>query len=203
MLKILAFADMHGSMKAFKKIEKNAKNADILLCAGDISIFENDLKKILKRFNKLGVPMIVISGNHESDESLLKHTKDLANVIHKKDDLHSLGNYHFLCSSGDGFAQEDKQFEKTAKRLYKNIKKITANNKDAKFILLTHAPPHKTKQDTIMGGHCGNKAIRRFIMKTKPNLAICGHIHENAGKKDTLGKTKVINPGPFGKILKV
>src|SRR3989338_4277221 len=30
---------------------------------------------------------------------------------------------------------------------------------------------------------------------------ISDHLHENAGKEDKIGKTKVINPGPFGKIL--
>ena len=37
----------------------------------------------------------------------------------------------------------------------------------------------------------------------KPDLVISGHLHETAGKEDKIGKTRLINPGPFGKILDV
>ena len=43
--------------------------------------------------------------------------------------------------------------------------------------------------------------IRKFIEQFKPEVAICGHIHENSGKIDYIGKTKVINPGYKGKII--
>ncbi|MBS3097214.1 hypothetical protein J4209_00295 [Candidatus Woesearchaeota archaeon] len=43
--------------------------------------------------------------------------------------------------------------------------------------------------------------IKTFILKVKPDLAISGHLHENAGKEDKIGKTKIVNPGPFGKII--
>ncbi|MBW3023162.1 metallophosphoesterase, partial [Candidatus Woesearchaeota archaeon] len=39
-MKILAFADPHASLPALKEVEKKAKDADVILCAGDISIFE-------------------------------------------------------------------------------------------------------------------------------------------------------------------
>ena len=66
---------------------------------------------------------------------------------------------------------------------------------------MTHAPPHNTKLDKIIDGHCGNKSIRSFITKSKPDIAFSGHIHENNGKEDKIGKTRVINPGPYGKIV--
>lgn len=49
----------------------------------------------------------------------------------------------------------------------------------------------------------GNKSIRDFIRKYSPKLAISGHLHENAGIKDKLDKTKLVNPGPWGMILEV
>jgi len=198
MLKILAFADMHGSKKAFKDIKKKSKDVDLLVCAGDISIFERDIKKILKDFNNIGKPMILIAGNHESEYELKTLCKKYENIFFLIDSGYSVGQYHFICAEGNGFSHEDKRFEKIGKKFLKKIHKIRKSDKNARFILVTHAPPHKTKLDKIMGGYSGNKAIRRFIVKAKPHLALCGHIHENAKKKDTIGKTRVINPGPFG-----
>ena len=65
------------------------------------------------------------------------------------------------------------------------------------YIFVTHSPPVKTKLDKIFwGGHVGSKVVRNFIEKFQPDLVICGHIHEARGV-DTIGKTLVINPGPF------
>ncbi|MEK7851428.1 MAG: metallophosphoesterase, partial [Deltaproteobacteria bacterium] len=64
-------------------------------------------------------------------------------------------------------------------------------------ILICHTPPVNTKVDMIKSGaHVGSKAVRKFIEKHQPDLCITGHIHEASGE-DIIGKTKVLNPGPF------
>ena len=78
-----------------------------------------------------------------------------------------------------------------------------SKNKGKKIIFITHAPPYKTKVDLIVGSHCGNKTFRNFILKNKIDLYICGHLHETFNKKDKIKKTEVINPGPYGKIIKI
>ena len=72
--------------------------------------------------------------------------------------------------------------------------------KENKIILVTHAPPYKTKIDEIWGEHAGNKSIRKFIEQTKPVLAVSGHLHECVGG-DMIRKTRVINPGYKGKVI--
>ena len=66
-MKILAFVDTHGSDKAINKIREKAKkeNADILICAGDVSVFEQNLEKILKKLDSLNKPVLIIPGNHD------------------------------------------------------------------------------------------------------------------------------------------
>ena len=103
----------------------------------------------------------------------------------------------FMGYGGGGFGFTDKNFEKIAERFKRLIRE------DDKVILVTHAPPYGTKTDKIGKEHCGNKSIRKFIEKEKPDLAICGHIHECAGKEDKIGKTKIVNPGWKGKILEI
>lgn len=202
-MKLLAFSDMHGSLKAFGKLKAGAKKADCLVCAGDISIFENRLRPLLHKFNSLGKPMVIIAGNHESDKALSKESRHLANIRHANNEIITFGKFHFICASGNGFSIQDRNLEKEAKRLLAKAEELRRKNKDAVFIVLTHAPPYNTALDKIMGGHCGNKAVRRLIEKAKPAIAISGHIHENSGRKDHVNGIRVVNPGPYGTLLDV
>jgi Icc-related predicted phosphoesterase len=196
-MKILTFVDIHGSLKAMEKIEEKSKKVDILVCAGDISIFEQDLEYLLKRLDKIGKPVLVIPGNHETEHVMEKFCSKFKNLhyIHKK--VYKTGNYRFLGYGGGGFSTVDPEFEKVAKMFEREIEK------HHKVILVTHAPPHKTNVDKIGKEYHGNKTIRQFIEKIDIDLAVCGHLHETSGKEDIVKKTRVINPGPYGKIIEL
>jgi uncharacterized protein len=196
-MKLLAFVDLHGSLKALDKIKAKAKQADMIVCAGDISIFENNLDYLLFQLNKLNKPVLVIPGNHEDNTDISQLTNELNNVtnIHKK--AFAKDNLLFLGYGGSGFSMVDKEFISISKKFEKELKK----HKDKKTILVTHAPPYKTKLDKIQGEACGNKSIKNFILKVKPNLVISGHLHENAGKEDKIKSIRLVNPGPYGKII--
>lgn len=197
-MKILAFVDTHGSTDALKKITQKAKqDVDILICAGDVSIFEQDLEKIIKKLDKIGKPVLIIPGNHESEKSLKKACQKTNNLVYMHKGMLRLKEYVFIGFAGDGFSLKDPEFERWGKNIQNQLKK-----KD-KVVLITHAPPHKTKLDRIMDSYTGSKSIRKFIEKVDIILAIAGHIHENAGAEDIIKGTKVVNPGPYGKVFEV
>tara|TARA_Y100000294_G_C8509987_1_gene318339 strand:- start:472 stop:1074 length:603 start_codon:yes stop_codon:yes gene_type:complete len=200
-MKLLAFADLHLSPTALKKIRAKVKKQkpDILICAGDISIFEEGLDLMLNKLNKLNKKVLLIHGNHETPATLRKLCLKYKNLffIHRKH--YKQNNHIFLGYGGGGFTLIESDFSKIRKK----FKKIINKNKDKKIILVTHAPPYKTKPDLIIDQHCGNKTLRNFIMKNKIDLHICGHLHENFGKKDKIKQTEIINPGPYGKIIKI
>ena len=199
-MKILAFTDIHGSLHAIKRIEQKVKsqNPDLLVCAGDISIFEHGIIGILRRLNRLNREIVMIHGNHEDDSTFRKLQTLFKNIIfiHKKHFIK--GNLLFIGYGGGGFSIVDKEFEKIGNSQFKQTIK---NNHDKKIVLVTHAPPYRTKLDKLVDGHCGNKSIKQFVEKSKIEYLICGHLHENFGKEDKIGKTKIIKPGPFGKII--
>jgi len=199
-MKLLAFTDTHGSLLALRRIEQKVKTQkpDLLVCAGDVSIFEHGIFGIMRRLNKLDKKIIIIHGNHEDDSTFRKLAKIFKNVIFIHKNHFIEGNVLFLGYGGGGFSVVDKEFENIAKNKFK---KIIQKNKGKKIILVTHAPPYKTKLDKLVQGHCGNKSIRNFAEKNKIDFLVCGHLHENFGKEDKIKKTKVINPGPFGKII--
>ncbi|MEK7449366.1 MAG: hypothetical protein AAB019_07770, partial [Planctomycetota bacterium] len=65
------------------------------------------------------------------------------------------------------------------------------------LIMVSHQPPWGTLVDKILNGaHTGSLAIRDFILKKQPLICFSGHVHEGRGV-DSLGKTKLINPGPL------
>lgn len=199
-MKILAFVDMHGSLGALKKIKKQAKKADIIVCAGDLTIFGQGIDYFLGKLNKLNKPTLMIPGNHEEEEELKKWCSKYKNITFLHARGYKEGEYFFLGYGGGGFSMRDKAFEKLSKQFGERIKKLG----NPKTILITHAPPYKTKIDLIMKEPCGNKSIKNFIKKVNPIvLVVSGHLHENAGKEDKLGKTRIINPGPYGKLITV
>ena len=199
-MKILAFTDIHGSLPALKRIEQKVRTQkpDLLVCAGDITIFERGIVSLMRRLNKLNKKIIIINGNHEDSSTFIKCSKIYKNIIFIHKNHIFVDDILFLGYGGGGFSVVDKGFEKIAQTKFK---KLIKENKDKKIILVTHAPPYKTKLDKLVGGHCGNKSIRHFIVKNSVDLLVCGHLHENFGKEDKIKNTKVINPGPFGKII--
>ena len=61
-MKILAFVDMHGSLTALEKLVKKIKKnkPEVIVCAGDISIFEQNLDYFIERFDKFNIPFLII-----------------------------------------------------------------------------------------------------------------------------------------------
>ncbi|NQV08846.1 metallophosphoesterase [Candidatus Woesearchaeota archaeon] len=196
-MKILAFTDTHGSKRALTKVKEKAKKADIVICAGDITIFSQDLDKILKELNKLKKPVLIIPGNHELQEEIKHAASKLDNIYPIHNSKFKFNDVLFIGYEGDGFSLKDSGFRKASKKFEKWVKK------HEKVILVTHAPPYGTKLDQLMDDYCGNKDIRKFIEKHDIKIAISGHIHENEGKRDKIKNTVVINPGPFGKIINI
>ncbi len=90
----------------------------------------------------------------------------------------------------------DKNFEKAIEKVFKTLK-------GKKIIFVTHQPPYGTLVDRIHGEQAGNKSYTYAIKRLQPKLVICGHLHENAGKRDKIGNTVIINPGWEGTILVV
>lgn len=197
-MRILAFTDPHGSKRAFFTIRKKAKKADIVICAGDFTMFSYGIFFILKFMNKFNKPVLLVHGNHEDEKVLRKLSGRFKNIFFIHKGSLSLNNILFLGYGGGGFSIADKGFIRIEKRFEKKIKRHKG-----KVILITHAPPYKTRLDKVLDQHCGSKSITNFIKKTKPDICICGHLHENNNKHDFIRKTLIINPGPYGKMIKI
>jgi uncharacterized protein len=193
-MKLLLFSDLHGRSSHVSAVIEKSKNAELLICAGDITIFEEGLEMMLRKLNSIGKPVLMIPGNHESPELLKAVCRSYENIIyiHGKTYVHK--EYCFIGFGSGGFSQKDEDFEKFVKTL--------RVPKNSRIVLITHAPPYGTKIDHIWGHH-GNKSYRKFIEKMKPVIAVSGHLHETEGMEDFLGITRILNPGPKGKLIEI
>ncbi|MDP1695064.1 MAG: metallophosphoesterase family protein [Candidatus Woesearchaeota archaeon] len=200
-MKILAFTDVHRAdpkiiKKALLGIVKKAQQADIMICCGDISLFGKGFKPALNILMKADKPLLIIHGNHE-EEREVSHLQ-LKNVIpfHRKP--HRIGNYLFLGHGGGGFSIVDRKLEQ---RIAQFKEKIQPGDK---VILVTHGPPHNTELDYLpLYGSVGCRSITKAIKELKPQLYLCGHIHENFTVHQKLGQTLMLNPGPLGTLIEI
>lgn len=197
-MKILAFVDTHGSLEAIKRLLIKGEGVDLLVCAGDISNFGHNLKESIVKFKKLNKPMLIIHGNHESEEQIKELSKEFKWLINIHKGAYQLGEYYFFGYGGGGFSMEDREYEKVINRFKKTLKK------DAKLVIITHGPPYGTKCDNLPHqGYRGCKTYTETDKELKPVLHICGHLHETASMRDKIGDTIIINPGAAGKIIRI
>lgn len=197
-MKILCVVDTHGSKNAMKEVKKKAKNADIIVCCGDITVFGIEQEELVKEWDSLGKQVLMLHGNHEDDFELKEQCDNTENIKFMHRAMLTKDDIVFLGYGGGGFALNDLKFEKWIKVVEKKVKK------GKKIVLLLHGPPYGTKLDELTKGtYCGNKSYMTWIKRKQPKLVVTGHIHENFERKQKVGKTLVINPGPFGKIIEI
>lgn len=199
--KILAAGDLHGDKGLAKKLAEKAKkeNVDLVILAGDLTMFDSDTKGIIGPFVKLKKPVLLLHGNHESlatidflTEMYGPHAKNLHGYSLIKNDVGIFG------AGGADFGvspMTESQFFKTLSKAHKGIKNLK------KKIMVTHTHPFKSKAE--FSGFQGSKGIRKAVREFKPDIMISGHIHEAEGIEEKIGKTKVINVGKKGKVIEI
>lgn len=144
-------------------------------------------------------------------DKIIKKLKNLKNLNYKKTKLFG---YSFI--GFGGYMDIDAYFEKSFKENEdkKNIKeRIKRRNKtkqklteilkgvgkDAVFVF--HYPPKgafdiikSDRKNPMNGKSAGISFFRDSIVRYKPKLVLCGHMHEYQGKKK-IGNSLVVNPG--------
>jgi len=199
-MRILAFTDFHASIRALKKVRDKVLKfkPDLALCCGDLTVFEQNIVAVMAFLASLPVKILVIHGNHEEEKIVATLAARYSNIVflHKKTFVYD--DVLFVGYGGLGFVKRDPIFDKFAQSIDKKLKSAK------RVVLMTHQPPFGTKLDKIYNSYVGNESFTKFIKKHKNTiLALSGHIHETFGRKDMLGNTAVLNPGPEGVLIEL
>jgi uncharacterized protein len=198
-MRILALSDIHGAYTKSEEILIRETKCDLILIGGDMTTHGSPMEAegAMKRFQAYGKPVLVVSGNMDSpeiDDALMR----IGCSINGRGVI--LENVGFFGVSAAPLSPLHTPYEISEDEILRRAESGWNDVKSVRWkVLVTHAPPHKTKLDQIfLGRHVGSTAIRTFIDKYQPDGVICGHIHEARGT-DTLGITRMINCGPVAK----
>ncbi len=201
-MKILAASDIHSDPEVAKKLAEKAKKnkVDLVLLGGDIVEPWMDIKGIIKPFKDSGIEVLMVHGNHEQPFDI-----DVLSEVYGKG-VYNLHSYYKLFGDvvivGLGGA-EMMPFGVSDDDTFNRVKEALGKFKNKKRILLTHEPPYYTKIDNLGWTRAGSKRLRELIESYKPDIVLCGHIHETFGLTDYIDNTKIINAGRKGVILEI
>ena len=187
--------------KLAEKAEK--EKVDLVILAGDLTESEQSTDYLIGPFLNKKKRVLFLPGNHESFS-----TADFLAELYKPyaKNLHSYSmrsKDKELGIFGVGGANIGIH-SLTEKQLFDNLKKSFKDVKDLKKkIMVSHVHPSGTKMEKFTSIFPGSPGVKKAVEKFKPDLLLCSHVHEADGIEEKIGKTKVINVGKKGKIIKV
>jgi len=195
-MKLLLFSDVHCSVEHCQALVQMSESVDIVVVAN----MRSGLEETIEVLAAIGKPTILVPGNSESREELENACGKWrsATVLHGSgatvEDLqfYGLGGGIPVTPFGSWSYDFD---EEQAESMLKDCPK--------ECILVTHSPPKGAGDLSSSGQNFGSEAIRAAIIAKTPKLAVCGHIHECAGKTEQIEVTPVINAGPKGVVWEI
>jgi uncharacterized protein len=197
-LKLFAFSDLHRDRGKAQRVVEQARDADVVIGAGDFASFHLGLGGIIDTLREITTPAVLVPGNNESDDALWRACGGwtAASVLHGEGT--EIGGVQFF---GLGAGVPNTPFPWSF-----DLGEEEAASKLADCppgaVLVIHSPP-KGYVDEAHGRHLGSDAILSVIERTQPVLAVCGHIHQSWGREARIGATRVVNVGPDGMFFKV
>ncbi|PIT84618.1 metallophosphoesterase [Candidatus Micrarchaeota archaeon CG10_big_fil_rev_8_21_14_0_10_45_29] len=188
-LKILAFSDIHADEGALQGLQEifSRNDYDLVICAGDLSN-RGPISFVQQLLDIFGEKFYFVHGNMDSTP-VLDLLRKYPNYLHGR--KINLGEWNLVGLGGSNptpFSTPSELSETQIAHILKN------SNVDSHTILVSHPPP-KGIFDGVRGEiNAGSSAVRECMDKNKPLILLCGHIHENEGKK-IVGDTLVIKLG--------
>lgn len=198
-MEILAISDIHNRGGNISAIADDIAKADVVLIAGDITNFgtAKDAKEIINKISKYNSNILAVGGNCDPP-SVDKFLNDNGMSLHcncvEFDGIKFVGLGGAIAGPGFGLDEyEDDDFSIGLAALEKMLEPSDTS------ILVTHQPAFGTKvDDTGNGHHAGSVAVRDFIDRNHPIVAVSGHIHDAFGT-DVIDGCTLVNPGPISR----
>jgi len=196
-MKIINIVDLHGNIRPIDSIGEALASADLVIIAGDLTNFggAEDAREVMEAVGKYNKNILAVTGNcdkKEVDEYLFAKNMNLHGKTVDIDGISIMGAGGSLpCPSPTPNVYTEEEYENIFERSFESAD-------GGPSILVSHQPPSDTLNDRISSGaHVGSKTVREFIERYQPLVCFTGHIHEAPGI-DTIGGTKIVNPGPLG-----
>ncbi len=176
-MRIYAVADIHGRTDRFQRIRQKAAEteADVLVMAGDIGgLFSQ--KRAVREMDRMPIPVLAVRGN--SDRKQMEtdwHTAANISSLHLRkvffQDIAFSGiGGTFLLPFESRLRFSEKSYVSNPYSFFQDV-----------AVMVVHPPPRGVLDKAFGRFHSGSPAVRELVLRNKPSLLLCGHIHENTG----------------------
>jgi Icc-related predicted phosphoesterase len=199
-MKLLLFSDLHQDKAAAARMVELARGADVAIGAGDFANARTGVSTCIDILRAIHIPTVLVPGNNESHEELIVACAGWRNahVLHGRGT--EIANVPYFGIGGGipitPFGSWSYDFsEPDAERLLRDC--------PAGAVLVSHSPPKGAVDVSASGRSLGSAAVRDAVVRLKPRLVVCGHIHGSAGKRAQIGNTPVINAGAGGVLFEL
>lgn len=194
-MKLLLFSDLHRDADAARRLVERSRGVDVVVGAGDFASVRRGIEICLDVLRAIDRPAVLVPGNNESLEELVEACRGWAHtrVLHGTGveiqgvPFFGLGGGVPVTPFGDwswDLTEED------AARLLADCPE--------QGVLVSHSPPKGAADEDGSGRSVGSTAVRDVVLRARPRLVVCGHIHASWGRSVPLGEATVLNAGPAG-----
>jgi len=195
-MRIAYVVDVHDRFDVVPDILERTGPVDVLVVGGDITTFGSpaDAERAIELWRPLAPRLLAVAGNCDSPEIDVRLVELGVSLDARGVVLDGIGLFGVSASPASPLRTPyEVPDEELGRRAEAGLAEVT----DARVrIFCPHAPPFKTACDRLRNGeHVGSPALRAFVERARPDLVLCGHIHE-ARAEDTIGPTQIVNPGP-------
>jgi uncharacterized protein len=193
-VKILAFSDLHRDTEQAAALVERSSDADVVIAAGDFASVHEGLEETIDALKPIRVPTVLVPGNNETEDALRAACEgwDSATVLHGEG-TEIDGTQFYGLGAGIPITPWDWSFDLDEEQAAERLAGCPEG-----AVLVVHSPPKGHSDQSSSGDHLGSQAILEAIEAKRPELAVCGHIHESWGVTSEIGPTPVINLGPRG-----
>jgi Icc-related predicted phosphoesterase len=187
MIELIQLSDLHGSREVLKALKEISQGADLIVVSGDVTNFGDSsyFNEFMLAVSETGIRSLYVPGNNDLPTFTLP--KGVEPLDCKKVNVSGLVFGGLGGSNPTPFKTPYEISEEEASRRLGELGKVD--------VLVCHTPPFDTPADRLAGGgHAGSRAVKEYLLRSRPRLLLCGHIHE-AVSKFYLHETLVVNPG--------
>jgi Icc-related predicted phosphoesterase len=198
-VQLLAFSDLHRDLDQATRLAERSEEADVVIAAGDFASVHEGLEETIDALRPITTPTVLVPGNNETADALRAACEgwDAATVLHGES-AEIDGTSFFGLGAGIPITPWDWSFDLDEDEAAQKLADCPEG-----AVLVVHSPPKGHCDQAGSGDHLGSQAILEAIESKRPELAVCGHIHESWGAESEIGPTRVMNLGPSGTAIEL
>ena len=187
-IRIYAAADIHSRPSRLTRMDRiiRTEKPHVLVLAGDLINYRRP-SRVAAWIRSLALPVLVIRGNTDPR----RHWEAFRQIPHVRDLHLTTVALHGCRFAGVGGTFILPLRSKLAFREVPAISRLV-HLLHPGGILVTHPPPFGCRDKVLGRFRSGSRGLAAFIEWAQPAVAICGHIHEQAGC-ERINDTVVVN----------